>query len=99
MCAGCRQIICAEEEESRHQLERDNEELRAETAALETEAAHLRLETGRLGEELARLRRSMASEVEEQRSRHNTRLEQILEELAGSTLRFSRYTRFLSDQE
>jgi hypothetical protein len=48
------------------------------------------MERGRLEEELARLRRSMESELEDQRSRHNARLEQILEELAGSTLRFSR---------
>jgi len=58
---------------------------------LEQETGALRLQVAGLEQELARLRRTMESELELQRSRHTAKLEQILEELAGSTLRFSRY--------
>jgi hypothetical protein len=61
-------------------------------AGLEQETGALRLQVAGLEQELARLRRTMESELELQRSRHTAKLEQILEELAGSTLRFSRYS-------
>jgi septal ring factor EnvC (AmiA/AmiB activator) len=80
-----------EEEESRQQLERERDELRDELASQERETLAYRQQAAHLEEELGRLRRTMEAELELQRARHADKLEQILEELAGSTLRFSRF--------
>ena len=59
---------------------------------LEQETGALRLQVAGLEQELAQLQRTVETELELQRSHHTAKLEQILEELAGSTLRFSRYS-------
>jgi hypothetical protein len=57
---------------------------------LQEQLAAVRLQLLQTEEELLQLRRSMEAELELTRSRHTLQLEQILEQLAASTLRFSR---------
>ena len=88
-------IPLTEEEESRQLLELEREELRGEVAGLEEETTAYREQVAGLQEQLASLRRTMEVELELQRSRQSAKLEEMLDELAGSTLRFSRWVLLL----